>query len=90
MSVPYYWKRGLLAGVSIGIVLSFLIGRLDRRSQQMTSNIPVEPEQVYATPRPRTDFGMFVGVVVFALFCVVPGPFRSPGEGQEPAPTDQK
>ena len=77
-------------------MLSFLIARLDMRNQQMESNVPMQSEQAQEAPRSRTDFGRFLGVIVFALFCAVPGPFcswresSSTDQGQEPAQEDQK
>ena len=76
MSLPYYWKRGVIAGLAIWIILSYLVGRLEVREQIATSNMPQETEIKLRKPAHQTDFGSFLGVLVFALFCVVPGPYH--------------
>jgi hypothetical protein len=91
MTTPYYWKRGLAAGLIIWAVLSFLVARLDLRGKELASgNIPMETEVTYEVPTRQTDFGVFLGVIVFALFCVVPGPLAAGAPPkQEPFPADQ-
>lgn len=95
MRLPYYFWRGVLAGLAVYTLMSFLINRLDMRAQQITSNVPVdEPTRkvVQQAPRRQTDFGGFLGVIVFALFCVVPGPYevsKRTGVQEGPNP-DQK
>lgn len=81
MRPPRYWRRGLLAGVVVWFIMSHLVSHLDTRNQKMvaegnieipsaTSSSPAKQDQV---PRHRqTDFGRMMGVLIFALFCVIP------------------
>jgi hypothetical protein len=77
MALPYYWKRGVIAGVAIWLILSYLVSRLEVREQIAGSNMPQETEIKLKKPAHQTDFGGFLGVLVFALFCVVPGPYHN-------------
>ena len=74
MKLPYYWKRGLLAGIVIWLVLGFLVSHLEKRQELMDSNVPVAQKPAARPPMKQTDFGSFLGVLIFALFCAVPGP----------------
>lgn len=74
MTLPYYWKRGAVAGVAIWLILTYLVSRLEVREQIAGSNMPQETEIKLQKPAHQTDFGGFLGVLIFALFCAVPGP----------------
>ena len=90
LRLPYYFWRGLLAGLVVWLLMSFLVNRLDTRSKQMESNFPVDdPSRVtFTAPEHRTDFGGFLGVIVFALFCVVPGPYATSSVPKTPSPVE--
>ena len=73
--MPYYWKRGLIAGLVVGITLHILLQQLAiRRPAQPLGNIPMTASETETAPRPRTPLGPLMGVTIFVLCCVMPGP----------------
>ena len=92
MRPPRYWRRGLLAGVVVWFIMSHLVSHLDTRNQKMVAEGNIEiPSATNSSstkqdqqPRHRqTDFGRMMGVLIFALFCVIP---ENPVEVRPPGP----
>lgn len=72
--MPYYWKRGLLVGLVVGVMLHLLMIQLQSRTPDFPEgNIPVAESQA-VPPRPTTPLGPLMGLVVFAACCWMPGP----------------
>ena len=65
-SVPFYWKRGLFAGLAIAAIMSFLVHRLVPTLSGAAADAASSPH--------HTPFGPLMGMIIFALFCVLPGP----------------
>lgn len=71
--MPYYWKRGLIVGLVVGFLLHGLLLGLEARR-------PDVPEGNFVTARTErqahkgTPLGPLLGLTVFALCCVMPGP----------------
>jgi hypothetical protein len=82
--VPYYWKRGLCAGLAIGAIMTFLSHRIDPVALQAAQGAAVVGgvREVDSTNH-GTPFGPMLGVLIFVLFCVMPGPI--PDHGPEVA-----
>lgn len=75
--MPYYWKRGLLMGLVTGTMLHLLLQQLEARQPDLPlGNMPMAATQ--SVPHKSTPLGPFIGVVVFALCCVMPGPKEKP------------
>jgi hypothetical protein len=72
--VPYYWKRGLLFGVIIGVILHLLLGHLAARDEGLSSSNLPTASTTRPEPKPGTPLGPLIGVTVFLLCCVMPGP----------------
>lgn len=78
----YYWKQGLIAGLAVGLVLHILMQQLSARSPLPDGNMPVEQA---GKPAPvsshHTPLGPLMGLTIFALCMVMPGPdFAKVGE----------
>lgn len=71
--MPFYWKRGLAMGLVVGVMLHLLLQQLELRSPVLPmGNVPTQ-----ANSRPvhrGTPLGPLLGVTVFVLCCVMPGP----------------
>ena len=61
----YYWKRGLVAAVVTGVLLQLMVWRVEQRHYEE------------APTQHRTPFAPTLAVIIFALFCVMPGPDAS-------------
>lgn len=71
--MPYYWKRGLVAGLVIGLMLHVLLQQLElRHPAQANGNFPMTSAPT-ASPS-KTPLGPLMGLVIFALCCAMPGP----------------
>lgn len=76
--MPPYWKRGAVAGIAVWAIMSLLVSHLDHRNAKMIEegNVPISvttpKETSPGTERRQTDFGRLMGLLVFALFCVIP------------------
>lgn len=77
--MPYYWKRGLLVGLVVGVMLHFLLQQLQARSPEVPrGNYQMSvPSPSQAPSRPRTSLGLVMGLTVFLLCCAMPGPNAS-------------
>lgn len=76
--MPYYWKRGLLVGLVVGVMLHFLILQLEARSPEVPrGNYQVATPARSEPKRPRTSLGLVMGLTVFLLCCAMPGPHAS-------------
>lgn len=73
--MPYYWKRGLIVGLVVGLTLHILLQQLSARAPLPQGNMPMDDP---AAPTPvrehHTPLGPLMGIVLFALCCVMPGP----------------
>jgi hypothetical protein len=88
--MPFYWKRGIVAGLAVGLIMSFLVRRIDPAvtSGPQVRTVPAssigEGNVAVRPPTPdndedtsrqhRTPFGPLMGVIVLALFWSMPGP----------------
>lgn len=71
--MPYYWKRGLLVGLVVGVMLHLLLLQLASRQPELPEgNIPVAATQ--RVPHKTTPLGPLMGIVIFTMCCVMPGP----------------
>jgi len=60
--MPYYWKRGLVAALVVGGIMQLLVQKFEQLHAQATPGIH------------HTPFAPLIAVILFALFCVMPGP----------------
>ncbi len=77
----YYWKQGLIAGLAVGFVLHILMQQLAARSTLPTGNVEMEQPGKAAPVTHHTPLGPLMGLTIFALCMVMPGPdFAKVGE----------
>lgn len=73
--MPYYWKRGMVAGLVVGFMLHVLLQQLAlRHPPPATGNYPVSAGASSDASNRGTPLGPLMGLVIFALCCVMPGP----------------
>jgi len=71
----YYWKQGLVAGLVVGLVLHILMMQLQARSPLPQGNVPVDqPKNPGPVTEHHTPLGPLMGLTIFALCLVMPGP----------------
>lgn len=78
----YYWKQGLIAGLVVGFVLHVLMQQLSARSPLPDGNMQMDqPGKVAPVSTHHTPLGPLMGLTIFALCMVMPGPnFARVGE----------
>lgn len=74
--MPYYWKRGLVLGVVVGLMLHILLQQLSLRTPpQPQGNLEVsQPTRKSQPVRHQTPLGLVMGLTLFVLCCAMPGP----------------
>ncbi|MFN8611041.1 MAG: hypothetical protein U0931_26095 [Vulcanimicrobiota bacterium] len=71
----YYWKQGLITGLVVGLLMHVLMQQLQARPPLAQGNFPVDNPQAPAPlSRPHTPLGPLMGLTIFALCWVMPGP----------------
>lgn len=73
--MPYYWKRGLIAGLVVGVMLHILLQQLTARTPMGSGNMQMDnPSAPAPVQTHHTPLGPLMGLTIFALCCVMPGP----------------
>lgn len=71
----YYWKQGLVTGLIVGVLLHVLLQQLSSRGTMPQGNLPMDnPNAPIPVTRPHTPLGPLMGVTIFLLCWVMPGP----------------
>jgi hypothetical protein len=74
----HYWKQGLVLGLVVGVMLHVLLQQLSSRGALPQGNLPVDrPNSTIPVSRPHTPLGPLMGITIFALCWVMPGPNAS-------------